>query len=165
MSIFGRICTGPSHKALPLDQRFHSPKCFYFPDAPKKTSDPCLSNILPRNATYREKLSFCCRKSESSLLLSQFEDKIPVIIQRFKSEKRLPELDNCQFVVPKKTTVGQLQHIIKQRLGNFKNSAIYVLVANRELPCLTTTVAELYSKFRDDDGFLYISFSSEDCYG
>ncbi|KAE9551242.1 hypothetical protein FO519_005553 [Halicephalobus sp. NKZ332] len=165
MNIFGRICSGPSHKALPLDQRFHSKKCFYFPDAEKKISDPSAKFLISPNIGYKEKLSFCCRKSESSILLSKYEDKIPIIVEKFKSEKRLPKLESCQFVLPKKATVGQLQHIIKQRLGDYKNTPIFILVANRELPALTTPINELYSKFKDDDGFLYVAFSSEDCYG
>lgn len=110
MNIFNKICSGPSQKALPPDQRIHSKKCFYFPESVKKFTE---KNLISPNSGYKDTLSFCCRKSESSIILNKYEDKLPVIIEKFKSEKRLPKLENSQFVVPKKATVGQLQHIIK----------------------------------------------------
>uniref|UniRef100_A0A914Q9A5 Autophagy-related protein n=1 Tax=Panagrolaimus davidi TaxID=227884 RepID=A0A914Q9A5_9BILA len=170
MRLLEKICTkSDPQKSLPIEERFHSTKCFYYPNAKKLNNNNNFEVNEPflRKASlkYREKLSFCCRKSESASITSKFDDKIPVIIERFRNEKRLPELDRCQFAVPKFATVGQLQHLIKQRLGDFQRMAVYVVVANRELPSLTTKLSDLYTKYRDDDGFLYITFSSEDAFG
>ena len=172
MKLLEKICTKSDFQksSLPIEERFHSTKCFYYPNAKKlnnnnlEVNEPFL--IHGKSALkYRQKLSFCCRKSESASISSKHDDKIPVIIERFRNEKRLPELDRCQFAVPKFATVGQLQHVIKQRLGDFQRMAVYVVVANRELPSLTTRLSDLYTKYRDDDGFLYITFSSEDAFG
>uniref|UniRef100_A0AC34F0G3 Autophagy-related protein n=1 Tax=Panagrolaimus sp. ES5 TaxID=591445 RepID=A0AC34F0G3_9BILA len=186
MRLLEKICTKSitenhqnNKSLLPIEERFHSTKCFYYPNAKKLNNNNSLEveaaavnqpfllrgKTALNNLKYREKLSFCCRKSESASITSKFDDKIPVIIERFRNEKRLPELDRCQFAVPKFATVGQLQHVIKQRLGDFQRMAVYVVVANRELPSLTTRLSDLYTKYRDDDGFLYITFSSEDAFG
>uniref|UniRef100_A0A670IGG4 Autophagy-related protein n=1 Tax=Podarcis muralis TaxID=64176 RepID=A0A670IGG4_PODMU len=43
--------------------------------------------------------------------------------------------------------------------------AFYLLVDNKSLPCLSLTVAEVYEANKDDDGFLYITYASQDTFG
>lgn len=50
-------------------------------------------------------------------------------------------------------------------MGDNRNMPVYILVSNAELPSLITTMAVLHEKFHDEDGFLYVSFSSEDSFG
>uniref|UniRef100_A0A915ECD8 Autophagy-related protein n=1 Tax=Ditylenchus dipsaci TaxID=166011 RepID=A0A915ECD8_9BILA len=178
-----------SEKPLTLSA-VHSSKCFYTPDyssSSSSTSDsssdneidsPSSKNIKKEegkptstakqqsngNVTYKQKTRFCCRKSESALLHQKYPDKVALIVERFSSEKRLPVIEKCQFVVPKCVTVGQLQHVIRERCMHKSNMAVFVVVQG-EIPALTTTIEELALKYRDEDGFLYVQFSSEDYFG
>ena len=88
MQLLEKLCQKSDNK-LPIEERLHSPKCFYYPDSKKLNNnnneislEPLLTtqgkkNYL-KNLRYREKLSFCCRKSESASINSKFDDKVPV---------------------------------------------------------------------------------------
>uniref|UniRef100_A0A914DN69 Autophagy-related protein n=1 Tax=Acrobeloides nanus TaxID=290746 RepID=A0A914DN69_9BILA len=135
--------------------------------SPTPKISSCSSNFDSngQRLPYKQRIKFCCRRSEYFTIHQKYSDKIALIVEKFKSEKRLPDLVRCQFVVPRNTTVGQLQHIIRQKIGDNRNMPVYILVANKELPSLTTTMASLHERFHDEDGFLYIAFSSEDSFG
>uniref|UniRef100_A0A7E4UW56 Autophagy-related protein n=1 Tax=Panagrellus redivivus TaxID=6233 RepID=A0A7E4UW56_PANRE len=165
---------------IPPEQIAHTSRCIFYPDAPQKLRKRPLLNpqfnhpnkidkdgkeIPFSYVSYKEKLPFCCRKSEAQNYKNHHEDMIPIICERFHHEKRIPPLPNCQFLLPKHATVGQLQALIKRNLGDFAGMAVYLLIANEFLPCLTENLSQLYRDHRDQDGFLYISYSSEDSYG
>ncbi|KAI6190272.1 Microtubule-associated proteins 1A/1B light chain 3C-like protein [Aphelenchoides bicaudatus] len=114
--------------------------------------------------SYKLSRQYCCRRSESILLMDKYPTKVPLIIERFKSEKRLRPLERCQFVLPAQATVGQLTHIIRTRVCDSHNMSVYVLVGN-ELPSLDVTMNELALRHCDGDGFTYLSYSSEDTLG
>ncbi|KAI6213194.1 hypothetical protein M3Y94_00121400 [Aphelenchoides besseyi] len=129
-----------------------------------KTNSRSTKKSTAGVSSYKLSRKYCCRRSESALLNEQHPHKIPLIIERFKNEKRLRELDRCQFMLPPRATVGQLQHVIRKRVCDGRNMAIYILI-DGELPALDSTVAELAERYRSDDGWLYIRYSSEDTLG
>lgn len=43
--------------------------------------------------------------------------------------------------------------------------ALFLLIDNRSMPSLSRTIAELYNDYRNDDGFLYITYASQDVFG
>jgi GABA(A) receptor-associated protein len=87
-----------------------------------------------------------------------------LIIERFTTEKKLRPLEKCQFVLPSFATIGQLQHVIRRRVCDGR-MAIYVLAGNGEIPDLNCTMADLAMRWRDDDGFTYLRYSSEETLG
>ncbi|KAH7722389.1 GABA(A) receptor-associated protein (autophagy-related protein 8) [Aphelenchoides avenae] len=108
-------------------------------------------------------MPLCCRKSENALLLQKHPDKVALIVERYRKERRIRDVDRCQFLVPKTATVGQLQHILRERFCE-GNMSIFILV-NDELPAATTTLEVLSQRHRDEDGFLYVSVSTEEFLG
>lgn len=42
---------------------------------------------------------------------------------------------------------------------------VYILVNGEELPALDVTMGELAARHTDEDGFLYLAYSSEDSLG
>lgn len=46
-----------------------------------------------------------------------------------------------------------------------QNQALYLIVNKKSLTCMTKTMGELYRENKDDDGFLYITYASEDMFG
>jgi len=118
----------------------------------------------PADAPYKNSRRYCCRRSESMLLSEKHPDKVPLIIERFTSEKKLRPLEKCQFVLPAFATVGQLQHVIRQRVCDGRLT-VYILAGCSEIPSLDTTIGELADRHRDSDGFTYLKYTSEDCLG
>ncbi|XP_050499512.1 microtubule-associated proteins 1A/1B light chain 3C-like isoform X2 [Diabrotica virgifera virgifera] len=105
------------------------------------------------------------RKEEVLAIRNRFPTKIPIIVQRFYKETHLPHLDKSKFLVPQEITMSQFQTIIRNRIRLNSHQALYLLVNNRSMMSLTLTLAEVYAEHADSDGFLYVTYASQEVFG
>ncbi|KAK6941135.1 Autophagy protein Atg8 ubiquitin-like [Dillenia turbinata] len=68
------------------------------------------------------------------------------------------------FLVPRDMSVGQFIHILSSRLHLTHGKALFVCVKNT-LPQISSLMESIYESFRDDDGFLYMCYSSKKTFG
>ena len=108
-------------------------------------------------------LSFEQRKIESGRLMDKYDNRVPVIVT--KSEKsKIQDIDKRKFLVPTDQTVGQMVYVIRNRIKLAPEKAMFVFVDNL-LPPTAALLAEVYANHKDPDGFLYITYSGENCFG
>ncbi|XP_038721859.1 autophagy-related protein 8i-like [Tripterygium wilfordii] len=107
--------------------------------------------------------SFDERIKESKSIISKYPDRVPVIIERY-SRTDLPEMEKTKFLVPRDMSVGQFIHILSSRLHLRPGKALFVFVKNT-LPQTASHMDFIYETFKDDDGFLYMCYSSEKTFG
>lgn len=105
------------------------------------------------------------RKEEVMAIRNRFPTKIPIIVQRFSKESHLPQLDKSKFLVPQEITMSQFLTIIRNRMHINSSQALYLLVNNRSMVSLSLTLAEVYSEHACPDGFLYITYASQEVFG
>ncbi|GLG93248.1 Microtubule-associated proteins 1A/1B light chain 3C [Gryllus bimaculatus] len=105
------------------------------------------------------------RREEVLAIRSKFPNKVPVIVERFYKEQNLPTLDKRKFLVPQEITMSQFVTIIRNRMKLGSTQAFYLLVRNRSMISLSRTLAEVYSEYRDEDGFLYVTYASQEVFG
>ena len=112
---------------------------------------------------FKKNRNLVSRKTESSRILAKYPDRIPVIC--YTNDKSLPPLDKFKYLVPNDLTMGQFSYVIRKRIKLNPEKAIYLFVNNSHLIPSSTNIKEVYNKFKDEDYFLYISFSSENTFG
>nr|CAD7577467.1 unnamed protein product [Timema californicum] len=105
------------------------------------------------------------RKEEVAIIRSKFPNKVPIIVERFYKEMYLPRLDKTKFLVPQEITMSQFVSIIRNRMQLGSTQAFYLLVNNRSMLSLSKTLAEVYNEYRADDGFLYLTYASQEVFG
>ena len=105
------------------------------------------------------------RKEEVAGIRTKFPTKIPVIVERYHKEKSLPQLDKTKFLVPQELNMSQFVTIIRNRLRISSTQAFYLIVSNKSMASMSKTVAEIYRENRDDDGFLYMTYASQEMFG
>ncbi|KAL4272019.1 hypothetical protein GQ457_13G023290 [Hibiscus cannabinus] len=103
------------------------------------------------------------RQEESKTILTKYPDRIPVIIERY-SRIDLPDIDKNKFLVPRDMSVGQFIHILSSRLKLSPGRALFVFV-NNTLPRTASLMGSVYNSFKDEDGFLYMCYSTEKTFG
>jgi GABA(A) receptor-associated protein len=122
--------------------------------------------------SFREEFIHEQRYAESQKIREKYPDKIPVIVELnekygwFTKTEKLPELDKKKYLVPDDLKFGQFFQVIRKRIKLDPEKAMFMFVGDRgEIPPTGETMAELYEKHADSDGFVYFSITGESVYG
>ncbi|KAL4641366.1 microtubule-associated proteins 1A/1B light chain 3C-like [Arapaima gigas] len=118
-----------------------------------------------RPRPFKQRKSFANRTHEVAVIRNKFPAKVPVILERYQREKFLPLLEKTKFLVPEELTMTQFVSVLRNRLCLSPRHAFYVLINNRGIASMSLTLAELYRDHRDEDGFLYMTYASQEAFG
>lgn len=113
---------------------------------------------------FKDQHSLDKRRDDSQRIRAKYPDRIPVIVNKWQHCTTLPELDKEKFLVPGDLTIGQFIYIIRRRIRLSPEQAVFVFV-NNALPPVSQTMAAIDADGRDQDGFLYFTYSSENTFG
>uniref|UniRef100_A0A674IBH2 Microtubule associated protein 1 light chain 3 gamma n=1 Tax=Terrapene triunguis TaxID=2587831 RepID=A0A674IBH2_9SAUR len=103
------------------------------------------------------------RMREAAEIRAKYPTKIPVVVERYQKEKQLPLLDRTKFLVSQDSSMSQFV-ITLTRMSLTATQAFYLLV-NKGLPSMSMTVGEVYRDHKDEDGFLYVTYASQEMFG
>lgn len=87
------------------------------------------------------------------------------MVERYDKEKSLPLLDKTKFLVPQELSMSQFVTIIRNRLRISSTQAFYLIVNNKSMASMSKSLAEIYRENKDEDGFLYITYASQEMFG
>ncbi|KAL3701343.1 hypothetical protein R1sor_019365 [Riccia sorocarpa] len=103
------------------------------------------------------------RQAEASRIRNKYPDRIPVIVERAEKSD-IPDIDKKKYLVPADLTVGQFVFVIRKRIKLSAEKAIFIFVRN-VLPPTAAMMSAIYDEHKDDDGFLYLTYSGENTFG
>ncbi|KAH0459020.1 hypothetical protein IEQ34_011834 [Dendrobium chrysotoxum] len=137
---------------------------------------------------FKEEYSFEDRCEESKEIIAKYPERVPivpaanlgssllvlssvadhcydyqVIAERF-ARSDLPGMEKRKYLVPRDMSIGQFIHILSCRLHLAPGKALFVFV-NNTLPQTSSLVESIYESYKDEDGFLYMYYSSEKTFG
>jgi GABA(A) receptor-associated protein len=114
---------------------------------------------------YKKRFLFEERYAESRRVLEKYPDKYPIVCEREeKSRIKCPDIDKNKYLVPKDLTLGQFIYVIRKRIKMPPEKAIFVFVNGSIFPN-SRFMNSLYESYKDEDGFLYITYSYENTFG
>ena len=186
MNLFGMLRCGVTHALLVAEKKHRimalashvrAADAASFSGVPSVTESPIHYNLevtrsltlrsaaLLNKCSFKERKSLAQRRAEFYYIKQKFSAKVPIIVERFDKEKQLPTLDKSKFLVPGEMGIFQLMDVIRTRMKLNPKVAFYLLVNNKSLACLTLTVADVYRDEHDEDGFLYVTYASQEMFG
>ena len=112
---------------------------------------------------FKKQHSFDKRKEESSRIMEKYPDKLPIIVEKAKNTD-IPNIDKNKYLVPDDLTCGQFVYVIRKRLNLKPEQAIFIFI-NQILPPTAALIRQVYQEHKHDDGFLYVTYSSENAFG
>ena len=121
---------------------------------------PCLSK--------KNELDNETKINYSTELLKKYPDHVPVIIKRSPSDKILRDIDKEKYLIPKNLKVSEIYLIIRKKITLDSKHAIFIFVKNHlgdVLVPIGSNIREIYDLYKNDDGFLYIVYTTENTFG
>ena len=113
--------------------------------------------------SFKDKYSYLERKTESNRILKKYPYKIPIICEKIKSENIL-NIKKNKFLVSRDLISGQFIFIIRKLININQETALFLFISNNIPPC-SAYISDIYEEYKEPDGFLYISFSTENTFG
>ncbi|TVU38956.1 hypothetical protein EJB05_12353 [Eragrostis curvula] len=115
------------------------------------------------------------RQDESARIREKYPDRIPVIVEKAgKSDLLFACFDYvscnfnsfwlCRYLVPADLTVGQFVYVVRKRIKLSPEKAIFIFVKST-LPPTASLMSAIYEENKDEDGFLYMTYSGENTFG
>jgi GABA(A) receptor-associated protein len=116
-------------------------------------------------STFQDKYPIDRRKEQSHSIRAKYPDKLPVIIEKLKNiSSHIDDIPKSKYLIPEDLIVSQLMCIIRKYLNLTSADSIY-LFSNDTLLSTSETLYTTYGKYKADDGFLYIYYTSENTFG
>lgn len=103
------------------------------------------------------------RQAEAQRIREKYPDRIPVIVEK-AGRSDIPDIDKKKYLVPADLTVGQFIYVIRKRIKLPPEKAIFIFVDN-VIPPTASLMSAVYEVQRDEDGFLYVTYSGENTFG
>src|SRR5579872_3480983 len=113
---------------------------------------------------YKSQHTFEKRAKETKDAKTQYPNKLPLIIEKSDTIKN-QQLKYKKFLLSKDITVGQLIYILRKEITLDATQGLYLLIKGSVIPKTSDMICNLYDKYADDDGFLYITYDLELFYG
>ncbi|GAA0166627.1 non-motor microtubule binding protein [Lithospermum erythrorhizon] len=118
---------------------------------------------MGKSLSFKEEYSFEERSNESQDIIDKYLHRVPVVVEKY-AKTDLPEMEKKKYLVPRDMSVGQFIYILSTRLHLAAGKALFVFV-NDTLPQTSSLMESVYESFKDEDGFLYMCYSSEQTFG
>jgi hypothetical protein len=108
---------------------------------------------------YQNKVSLEERKKSSKKILDKYSNRKPIIIYSDDNKS------NYKFLLLDTHTISVILINIKKRLELNNTDSIFLFINKSIIPCPTDTILNLYNKYMDEDGYLYMDVKKENTFG
>jgi GABA(A) receptor-associated protein len=113
---------------------------------------------------FKHEFNFSQRKEESLRVLTKYPERVPIICEK-SNQRNLPDLDKKKYLVPRDLTVGQFGYVIRRRMNLKQEESLFIFINNETIASTSDTIGNLYNKYKDIDGFVYVNYSKENVFG
>ena len=112
---------------------------------------------------FKDKFTYEERQVESLKIMSKYPDRIPILVERAKG-CQLTNIQKHKFLVCKDMSMSQFVFMIRKRIDLEPSQSLFMMV-NGKLSSGSTPIGQVYMDHKDEDGFLYMVYASENTFG
>ena len=101
--------------------------------------------------------------NEFERIKNKYPNRIPIIVKK-KRDSKIADIGESKLLVQKDMVMNQFIYVIRKRLKLKSSEAIFVTI-NNEMCTSSEILSDIYDKHKNIDGFLYVTYSSENTFG
>lgn len=103
------------------------------------------------------------RTTESNHIRTKYPDRIPIIIQR-KPYSKAPPISKYKYLVNNDMTIAQLLYSVRSKMKLEPQQSLFFFIGET-IPVSSHSIFHIYHSHKDDDGFLYLTYDTENTFG
>ena len=103
------------------------------------------------------------RLLESKKILLKYPSRIPIIVEKY-TNCELNEIKKKKYLVPKDMVMNQFIYIIRKRINLEPSQSLFIMI-NNKLVTSSDILGNIYDNESNKDGFLYMTYTSENTFG
>ncbi len=109
--------------------------------------------------------SFNKRISESQRIRAKYPNRVPIICEKDPRSLDIPDIDRKKYLVPEDLSIANFMYVIRKRIKIRPDKSIYLFIDNHIMPATAQLISILYNDYKNEDGFLYITYAGESTFG
>ena len=113
--------------------------------------------------TFKESHATAERLNESTKIITKYPQRIPIIVEK-AAGCRLKDIQKNKYLAPRDMAMCQFVFTVRKKIELQPSEAIFLMV-DGHLVQSSILLAEVYEKHKDEDGFLYMVYTSENTFG
>lgn len=113
---------------------------------------------------FEEEHTFEKRQQEANFVLNNYPDRIPIIVEKSSTCLDIPEIDKKKFLAPRDITFGQFQFSLRKRLKLSPEKSFF-LFSDNTIMANSQNIVICYEQYKKKDGFMYVTYDSENTFG
>jgi hypothetical protein len=95
----------------------------------------------------------------------KYPNRYGIIVSK-RGNSSAPDIAKNKYLAPNDITVSQLVYVFRKRIKIKETQGIFFFIDNTLLSVSSSTlIGELYNLYKDNDGFLYITYDVENTFG
>lgn len=117
--------------------------------------------------TFKKDTPFQKRVELSTRIRSQYQDRIPIIVEVSESNAKKLQLNRKKFLAPADISMGAFLSEIRKQSNISSEEALFLFCGSKSgiLVPTSNSVSQVYEKYKDEDGFLYMVVALENTFG
>ena len=121
------------------------------------TSDPFASVPFKLRTTLEK------RKQLSDQILSRHPTRVPLIVEPYRKQRVL--FNRVKYLAPRDIPVCAFISELRKHCQIEPSKALFFYFGHGKLQPMIRTLHEVYNELSEDDGFLYVTYAEESCFG
>ena len=113
---------------------------------------------------FKKEKTFEERRAEYETVIKYHPKKIPIICEKAPNSK-INNIKKTKYLVNGSLSLLQFTISIKKKLDIDEKDALILLANGKRTLSQNETLSTIYKKYKDKDGFLYISYGSKEIWG
>ncbi len=114
--------------------------------------------------SFKKKFTFEQRLAEAEKIKTKNPDRIPIIVERSVTNTTIDMIDRNKFLVPLDTDFAKFSHVIRRRIKLKESDALFFFI-NNKLPIMNELIGKIYEENKDQDQFLYVTYTGLETFG